>query len=169
MPSRNEETYRTIALELIKYPTQTYDNIAKKLGFQTNYGRQTIYHLLQSRIFKQIMNEVREEYYNKNSLKKRLTQLINSTNESVAVRSVELGMKEQAMLTERQEINEKVSIEIKYNSLPPEKEILRLESVPVVIESHIDEGGKVVESVQESPVVPDETEKSQKEETTNTL
>jgi hypothetical protein len=94
---------KRIANELLQHPEQSYTEIAEKTGINTNYPRINLYQTLQSDRFKAIMAEEIKKIYDKDELRETVSKWLRSDISSASLKAAELGMKEQAMLTERVE------------------------------------------------------------------
>jgi hypothetical protein len=97
---------RKIARELLTNPTQSYSQIAEKIGIENiNIQRQSIYQYLHTNSFKAVMEQEIPKFYDENKLKRKLDEAIEQTKpkDSVHGKYLELGMKSLGMLTERVE------------------------------------------------------------------
>jgi hypothetical protein len=101
--STRDNKYRAIAKELLDSPCQSYDDIAKNIGLRVNYPRQSIYQYLHGKRFKAIMSEEIKKVYDKDELRETVSKWLRSDSSTASLKAAELGMKEQAMLTERVE------------------------------------------------------------------
>jgi hypothetical protein len=99
--ARSEAQLRRIANELISHPEQSYTEIAAKTGINTAIPRNNLYQTIQSDRFKDIMAEETKKIYDKDELRETVSKWLRSENSTASLKAAELGMKEQAMLTER--------------------------------------------------------------------
>jgi hypothetical protein len=94
---------RALLREMLSDPNQTYAQMAHNIGLDVHYPAQTIYNRVKTDSFQAIMAEEIEKIYDKTELRKTVSKWLRSDSPTASLKAAELGMKEQAMLTERVE------------------------------------------------------------------
>lgn len=158
MPSPRQYQVARLALEGLRY-AEIADRVNSRA--KQSLKRQSIYCSLRSIGTRQAMAEIiaESEVYSKESLKKKVSEIINHTQSSKPtgpqVKVIELGMKSEGMLVDKTEINQRnvtVNIDLTALSLDQLQEQLRLRLKqvsrgPIETQAQVGESGREVGQV----------------------